>query len=128
MTKLNNKKNINYLFNKFFKIMEKTEKIGQETVNETTSVVVEKKFLGLTKKAWKKIGITVGAVTLAVGSVIAVKKYKAAKAAKVAANNIEVEQPQQVEETTETPRETKNDHRFGGNYNRRDRWNNTNNN
>ena len=108
--------------------MEKMEKNGQETVNETTPVVAEKKFLGLSKKAWKRIGIAVGVTTLAVGSTIAVKKYKAAKAAK-AANNVEVEQPQQVEETTETPRETKNnDHRFGGNYNRRDRWNNTNNN
>ncbi len=109
--------------------MEKMEnKNGQETVNETTPVVVEKKFLGLTKKAWKKIGIAVGVTTLAVGSAVAVKKYKAGKAAKAAANNVEVEQPQQVEETTETPRETKNDHRFGGNYNRRDRWNNANNN
>ena len=109
--------------------MEKNEnKNGQEkTVVETAPVAVEKKFLGLSKKAWKRIGIAVGVTTLAVGGAVAVKKYKASKA-NVTANEVEVAQPEvQEEKTAETPRENKND-RFGGNNPRRDRWNNNTNN
>jgi hypothetical protein len=78
----------------------------------------EKKFLGLTKKAWKKVGVIVASALAIGGTVYAVKK---AKARKTAANEVvEVEQPQ-VEE--QTPRENKNnEHRFGGNRN--GRWNN----
>lgn len=90
-------------------------KNDQEKIEKT-----EKKFLGLTKKAWKRVGVIVASALAIGGTVYAVKK---AKAGKTAANEVvEVEQPQvQVEEKI-IPRD-KNHGRFGGNTPRRD-WNN----
>lgn len=102
--------------------MKETEMKGQQA-EETTQVVEkenkEKKFLGLTKKTWKRIGIVAGTVAAVAGVTYGVKKYNASKASKCET----AEAQPQVEEKNETPREN-NNNRFGGENSRRERWNN----